>query len=70
MDQPTALARLVGAIIESVREMGEQGAPAGPLYAALMTVGITLDQFNTIMEALVKRGVLRHSGHVYYYVGA
>lgn len=71
MTQPspaTVLARLVGAIIGAVKDMGPEGAPAGPLYAALMVVGITYEQFTKIMGVLVERGVLRHSNHLYYYV--
>lgn len=57
------------AIVESVKEMGVQGAPAGPLYAALMPTGMTLEVFEQIMSGLVREGQVRKSGHVYHYTG-
>lgn len=59
---------LLNVIVETVKEAGEQGAPAGPMYAALMTTGMSLEQFETIMGVLVRTGHLRHSNHCYFYL--
>lgn len=67
-DQKMALAALCNAFLESVKEAGPQGAPAGPLYAAAMTHGLSLEHFEAIMGALVKAGKLRKSGHLYFAV--
>lgn len=66
--QIKALQMLCDAIIASVREVGEVGAPAGALYAAMMAHGISLDHFQQIMGALVQLGKLRQSGDLYYAV--
>jgi len=44
------------AIAETVREVGE--APAGPLYAALMTSGWNLTQFDALVRTLVNAGLV------------
>lgn len=66
----SSLLRKIGvAIVETVKEAGTQGTPAGPLYAALMTTGMSLEQFEHIMSALVAGKMLRKSGQLYYYIG-
>lgn len=64
--QVEALRALADSIIEAVKAAGPSGAPAGPLYAALMACGMTLDQFETIMNVLVRVGKLRKSGLLYF----
>jgi len=66
VQQMLALKQVADAIIESVKECGSSGAPAGPMYAALMSRGCTLEQFEQIMSGLVKAGKLRKSGNIYY----
>jgi len=63
------LTGILVAIIETVKDMGDEGAPGGTLYAGLMSYGITLEIFNEIMGVLVEGGKLRKSGEVYFYVG-
>lgn len=63
-----AFVQLCEAVIDAVKEMGPQGAPAGPLYAAVMTVGMSLEQFERLMDTIVRSGRLRKSGHLYFYV--
>jgi len=60
-----ALIEIARAIVESVKAAGELGAPAGNLYAALMTVGCTEAQFERIMGGLCRAGVLIKTGHIY-----
>lgn len=63
--QKQAITAISMAICEAVAEMPD-GLPAGPLYAALMTTGITLEQFEIIMDTLVSIGKVRKSGHQYF----
>lgn len=65
--QIQAVRAIAGAIVESVKEMGEGGAPSGPMYAAFMGK-LTLEQYQQIMDTLVRAGRLRQEGHVYYFV--
>lgn len=53
---------VAAAVVDTVREAGEFGAPSGGLYAALMAHGCTLSQYQSLMRALVSAGklVLRH----------
>ena len=68
MNKVDAITELCAIIVESVRNMGSMGAPSGPMYAALMSTGITLDQYQTIMDGLVAAGKLKRRGHVYFAV--
>lgn len=66
MDALKALKAIGDAIVESVRTAGDAGVPGGTLYAALMTHGATLEQFEAIMGALVAAGKLRKAGQLYF----
>ena len=50
--QSTALHQIGRAILETIRESPD-GAPSGHLYAAVMTVGVSLEQYEQIMLGLV-----------------
>jgi hypothetical protein len=56
------------AILETIREAGPEGCPSGPLYAASMTKGMTLEQYNAIIDALLTLQVITRSNHVLYAV--
>lgn len=56
------------AVLETIKEAGKNGAPAGPLYAALMQAGFGLSNFEHLMKMLVEAGRIRKVGNVYYYV--
>lgn len=60
-----ALMRVIRAIVQTVNETPE-GAPGGILYAVLMSQGCTLNQFETLMSALVMQGIIRKQGDCYY----
>jgi hypothetical protein len=62
-----AFVQLCDAVVDAVKEAGPQGAPAGPMYAAFMSVGMSLEQFERMMDVLVKAGRLRKQGHLYFY---
>ena len=64
----TAVKVLCDSIVESVAASGNQGAPGGHLYAALMTYGISMEQFESIMGTLVRIGQLRKQGELYFAV--
>ena len=63
--QIQAVRAIASSIVAAVREVG--AAPAGPMYAALMGQGCTLNQFQQIMGQLVRAGFLTHDeeGHTY-----
>lgn len=67
-DQQTAqnLRNLCEAIIETVKAAGPNGEPAGPLYAALSSVGCSLSDFREIISALCIAGKLRQSGNLLF----
>jgi len=66
MDKVEGMAALCAIIVKAVKDMGTMGAPSGPMYAALMSTGMTLDQYQTIMDGLVAAGKLKRRGHVYF----
>ena len=49
-------------IVEAVEETGDEGVPAGHMYAALMPSGCTLSQFDTMIDVLVASGRIRKRG--------
>ena len=63
--QINALKEIARGIVDAVKAAGELGAPAGTLYAALMTAGCTINQFEGIMSGMVKAGLLTQSGNLY-----
>lgn len=59
-DKKSEAVRLVfEAIVESVDAAGPDGVPAGHLYAALMPIGISLEQFESFVSAAVSLGKIR-----------
>lgn len=66
MSGETMLKQILGAVVETVREAGPTGAPGGHIYAALMHVGVTLDQYERIMDTLVQAKILVKRGQCYF----
>lgn len=64
--QRAALAVIVTATIDAVKAAAPHGAPGGVLYAALMTQGCTLSQFESLMSALERTGKVRRDGDLYF----
>jgi hypothetical protein len=62
----TVAVKLILAVYDTIKEMGPEGAPSGPIYAALMGMGIRLDDYNAIIEALIKAKMVERKGHVLY----
>ena len=50
-------------ILTTVGDMGEQGAPSGPLYAALMGQ-MSLDDYQMIIGVCKGGNLMTESGHV------
>jgi len=66
--QAAALRMIVSAVLETIQQAGPLGAPGGHLYAALMTRGCTLSQFESLMGALVRTGRVEKRGECYHAV--
>lgn len=60
---------LIRAIMETIKESGEQGAPEGPMYAAVMGTGCSLNSFNMLIAKLEQAKLVRRSNHVCYWIG-
>lgn len=60
--------RLIAVIVEVIAETGEDGVPAGILYAALMVHGLTLEKFERLMQAILALKLIRKEsvGHRYF----
>ena len=56
------------AILETIREAGNNGAPASYLFTALQTQGCTVAQFDRLMQLLEEAGAVRQQYHTYYAV--
>ena len=60
------LIMLINCLVDAVKGAGDQGAPAGPMYAAMMTYGCRLDQFEMLIDIAVRAGKLRKQGHLLF----
>lgn len=58
---------VVKAILETIEETGEQGAPLGVMYAALMGV-VSYNSFMNAIHGLVQARLIRISNNVAYVV--
>jgi hypothetical protein len=63
--QHRAAALVVRAIVETIEEMGDEGAPLGIIYAALMGM-ISYNSFTNVIQSLVKAGVIVVKNNVAY----
>lgn len=53
-------------VVDTVKEAGPTGAPAGPMYLAFAQAGWSLEAFERMMTALVESGRLTKRGHCYF----
>jgi hypothetical protein len=67
MGNSRAMAMVITAIVETIEETGDRGAPLGVMYAALMGM-ISYNSFMSVIDALVKAEVIRVSNHCAYKV--
>ena len=67
MNKGEAVKKVLDAIVDTVADAGDTGAPSGILYAGLMAgIGISLETYEGIMNLLVMQGRITKEGHVYY----
>jgi hypothetical protein len=64
-EQFAAGLEIVLAVGNTVRELGS--VPAGAVYAAIMSHGVSLEGFNSIVNTLVKAGAIRREGNLLVY---
>jgi len=59
--------QIVGlAVLESIEQAGDLGAPAGILFAAMQAHGASLNQFQSIMRGLTEAGKVCMEGECYH----
>ena len=68
-NQMKALRAIADGIIQACKAAGPLGAPGGHIYAALMSQGCTLEQYNGIMAGIVGTGMLEKRGECYVATG-
>ncbi len=66
MTKDQALTEVLAALLLAVRAGGHSGVPGGVIYAALMTQGCSLEQFEALMGSLVRMHKVRKSGDCYF----
>ena len=66
MNPKQIIDELLSAIEESIGVAGSAGAPAGVLYSAFMSTGLSLELFNKLLDILVAQGKIRKSGHLLF----
>lgn len=57
-------------ILETVVDMGLDGAPSGAIYAAMTTIGMSLDTYQALVNQLVNEGLIRISHNVLHATAA
>ena len=56
-------------IYSTVKDVSPNGAPSGPLYAALMGAGVDFETYNEVVLKLISNGYLRQSNHQLFITG-
>lgn len=54
------------AVLESIADAGDFGAPSGILYAGLMSQGCSLTQYQSLMSPMEHRGFVQQLGDCYH----
>ena len=67
-EQKLAVLTVIEALKDAVAEAGEHGAPEGVLYAAFMGHGMSLENFNLMIDCLIKTGGIRREGYLLFKV--
>lgn len=68
-DAIVAAAQMVQALIETSKEAGPMGAPLGPMYAAFMERGCSLNLFNILVDIAERTGKVTRSHNCLVYTG-
>lgn len=61
-----AVIEIATAVIDTVYEAREHGAPGGVMYAALMSAGLSLESFEKLMALLIERNFVVKRGDCYF----
>jgi predicted transcriptional regulator len=61
-----AIKKITLAMLETIDEAGDLGAPGGALYLAMMEVNVDLSSFQIYMSGLVRLGFLTHRHDCYH----
>ena len=62
----TAVTQVVKALVDTIAETGDRGAPGGVLYAALMAHGCSYEMFQNLMTLLVQSKKVVRRGDCYF----
>jgi hypothetical protein len=65
IEQIRAAQKIGLSVLETIEEAGALGAPSGAIYAALMTQGCSLNQYQSLMAPLERRGFITLEGDCY-----
>lgn len=63
-EQVKVAALIAKAIYQTILDMGANGCPSGILYAHLSSMGMTLDQYQGVIESLKNLKAISESHHV------
>jgi len=61
-----AVRAIADAIVDGISAAGSMGAPSGHVYAALMSTGISYEQYCSFINALVAGGKIRQRGNLLF----
>lgn len=59
------MVNICNAFLEAIEASGTRGIPSGHLYAFTMPV-LNINQYNTIIDVLIRSGRVKRSNHVLY----
>lgn len=68
--QKLALNRVIFAVLDTIVGTGKEGAKSTVMYAAMMAQGATLNQFQSLMGSLVKKGLVFFEDEKYFITDA
>lgn len=54
----------INALLSTIVEMGEEGAPSGICYMAMQMHGVDINEYTAMVEGLKSKGLITCSGHV------
>lgn len=64
MDNQKIMIKTIMVVHDAIKEAGDQGIVSGNLYAMLMGLGCSLDQYNMIIDVLKKADKITETNFV------
>ena len=55
---------IMSALLEAIHAAGDQGAPSGVLYAGVMTFGMNIHQYQSIIDTMRDNALITVSGNL------